>query len=121
MFLSNLVLLAKNNKKTTINGRSIPFVTCANLIISIGLIPIDEKITPIKRTITAIILNKSIADYTPKDRLELDQAHFQLAKLYVKMNQLNMALENLDLALIINPSFQDAKREKNLILTKKEP
>ena len=58
MFLSNLVLLAKNNKKTTINGRSIPFVTCANLIISIGLIPIDEKITPIRRTITAIILNK---------------------------------------------------------------
>jgi hypothetical protein len=37
------------------------------------------------------------------------------------MNRLNMALENLDMALKINPSFQDAKREKNLILTKKEP
>tara|TARA_B100001287_G_scaffold161513_1_gene135788 strand:+ start:2763 stop:3074 length:312 start_codon:yes stop_codon:yes gene_type:complete len=57
LFLSNLVLLAKNNKKTTTNGRSIPFVTCANFIISIGLNPIDEKITPIRRTITAIILN----------------------------------------------------------------
>ena len=57
LFLSNLVLLAKNNKKTTINGRSIPLVTCANLIISIGLIPIDEKITPMRRTINAIILN----------------------------------------------------------------
>ena len=68
----------------------------------------------------AIFLNKYIADYTPKDRLELDQAHFQLAKLYVKMNQLNMALEILDLALIINPSLQDAKLEKNLILNKME-
>ena len=58
LFLSNLVLFAKNNKKITINGRSIPLVTCANLIISIGLIPIDEKITPIRRTITAIILNR---------------------------------------------------------------
>ena len=69
----------------------------------------------------AIFFDKYIADYTPKDRLELDQAHFRLAKLYVKMNRLNMALENLDMALKINPSFQDAKREKNLILTKKEP
>ena len=69
----------------------------------------------------AIFFNKYIEDHTPKDRLELDQAHFRLAKLYVKMNQLNMALENLDMALKINPSFQDAKREKNLILTMKEP
>ena len=69
----------------------------------------------------AIFFNKYIEDHTPKDRLELDQAHFRLAKLYVKMNQLNMALENLDMALKINPSFQGAKREKNLILTMKEP
>ena len=55
-FFNNLILFAKNIKKTTINGRRIPFVICANFIISIGLIPIEEKITPTNKTTTAIIL-----------------------------------------------------------------
>ena len=52
----SLELLTKNNKNNPTTGSKIPLVICANRITSMDRICKEEKITPVARTKSAILL-----------------------------------------------------------------
>lgn len=64
---------------------------------------------------------KYTENYTPKDRIGLDQAYLKIATTYIKMNKPELALRNIEEALKVNPDFEEAKLEKNQILIQKYP
>ena len=52
----SLELLTKNTKNNPTTGSKIPLVICANRTTSMGRICIEERITPVARTKSAILL-----------------------------------------------------------------
>ena len=132
-YISDLQNNAKNSKIYSLKGLSLlsksecykaefnPKLSCIlhnnNLIYQMGL-AFELYTSSLEESINFFV--KYIKDYTLKDRIDLDQAHLKLAKIYIKINQLELALQNIDEALKINPDFEKAKLEKKQILIHKQ-
>jgi tetratricopeptide (TPR) repeat protein len=132
-YISNLQNNAKNAKTYSLKGLSLLFksecyraefdskLSCIphsnNLHYDIGL-AFERYTFNLEESINFFV--KYIEDYTPKDRVALDQVHLKIAKIYIKTNQIELALQNIDKALQINPDFENAKLEKKQILSHKQ-
>ena len=132
-YISDLQNNAKNSKIYSLKGLSLlsksecynaefdPELSCIlhnnNLIYHMGL-AFELYTSSLEESINFFV--KYIKDYTFKDRVGLDQAYLKLAKIYIKINQLELALQNIDEALKINPDFEKAKHEKKQILIHKQ-
>ena len=114
MGLSILSNLECYMPKTEINLFCIPHDNNINYQISNGFKLDNSNLQEATK-----FLAKYIQNYTPKDRIKLDQAYLDLAKIYIKKNQLDYALKSINNSLKINPNFKSAKLEKKQILIKK--
>jgi len=62
------------------------------------------------------LLKKYVSKYNLIDRAPLEMAHYQLARLYLKQQKGDEALQHLEVSLKLNPKFDLAKNEKKRIL-----
>lgn len=78
----------------------------------IGKLVADYKV----ETTTGIrCLQNYIDNYTSKDSISKDWAYFRLAQIHKNNSQKQEAINWIDKALAIRPSFKEAKKEKELI------
>lgn len=62
-------------------------------------------------------LQKYIENYSVKDGVPKDWAYYRLAQIYKNIGNKKSALEWIDKALVDRPSFKEAKKEKEIILS----
>ncbi|MEM7185731.1 MAG: tetratricopeptide repeat protein [Bacteroidota bacterium] len=62
-------------------------------------------------------LQKYIENYSVKDGVPKDWAYYRLAQIYKNLGQKKPALEWIDKALVDRPDFEEALKEKQLILS----
>jgi len=62
------------------------------------------------------LLKKYITEFSSIDRTSLEMAHYQLARLYLKQQKQDEALQHLEISLKLNPKFDLAKNKKKQIL-----
>lgn len=79
----------------------------------IGKIAADYNLEP---NLGIICLQTYIKNFSPKDGVPKEWAYYRLAQIYKNIAQKETALEWINKALSVRPSFKEAQKEKKLIL-----